>query len=142
MPRTFFNKLRVSNLFPKLNMLPNILAPCCVLCFLCRLGPIVHILFIVTFAGKSFSTYPFISCYKVRLSGKVTRCGVTFCLNNICLYTYLLRLCFLPPNIFFITTSLNEHTKDILVKIRLFVYVYFFHRLYTKHLTLAIAFSF
>ena len=54
MSNSFFNMLGESKLFPKLNALPNIPAPTCILRFLCRLGPIVSALFIATFAGKLF----------------------------------------------------------------------------------------
>lgn len=101
MSSPFFNKLGVSKLFLKLNMLPNIPAPCCVLRFLCCLGPIVYILFIVTFAGNFF-------LLTLSYLAKKCICRVKLLVVMSLFYAYLLRLCLLPPNYSFITTPLNE----------------------------------
>ena len=105
-------------------MLPNLPVPCCVLCFLCRLRPIVRYLLIVTFDGKFSQLTLSYLAKKDHPSDNVTRCGVTFHLNII-LFLYIsststpltfkyiffyknLNLRLLPPNIYFLRTLPNE----------------------------------
>ena len=101
-------------------MLPNLPVPCCVLCFLCRLRPIVRYLLIVTFDGKFSQLTLSYLAKKDHPSGNVTRCGVTFHFN-ITLFLYIsstsmpftskyifyknLHLGLLPPNIYFYKNS-------------------------------------
>ena len=88
MSKPSFNAPEDNKFFPKLETMPHIPVPCCVPCFLCRLGPIVRDPLIVTFDGKFLLLTLSYLAKKDRPSGNVTRCGVTFRLNNI-LFIYI-----------------------------------------------------
>ena len=81
--KPFFSVPEVNKFFPRVKTLPNIPAPCCILRFLCRFGPIIWALFIGTFLGKIFLLTLSYLATKKRPSGKVTRFGVNFRLSNI-----------------------------------------------------------
>lgn len=95
MSKPFFNAPENYKFFPKLKTLPNIPVPCCFLCFICRFGPIVRNLFIVTFEGRFFLLTLSYHAKKDRPSGNVTRYGLTFHLNNV-LFLYISPLSAFP----------------------------------------------
>ena len=108
MPKPFFNVPEDNKFFPRLKMLPNIPAPCWVLRFLCRLGPIFEI-FLLWHLTVNFFCLPFHISLKKTVRQVMLHVVVSlFVLTIFCFYIYLLRLRLLPPNIFFITTPLNE----------------------------------
>lgn len=82
--KPFFKRpVDVSVLAPTFAMFPKRILPCCVLRFLCLLGPICQVLAMVTFLGKTFLLTLSYLARKDCPFGNVTHSGVTRRLNNI-----------------------------------------------------------